>query len=100
MPIETLTSYQERMLERWSAAWLHSARDRTPADPRRYVCASNNRAESGRRRLPRMFLVCWACGATIIRMLGAQVGTGADGRHGHARGGRLTALLPCDPDAE
>src|SRR5678815_898340 len=49
MPIETLTSHQERMLERWSTAWLHSARDTTPADRRRAEQAIGGLCRAARR---------------------------------------------------
>ncbi len=50
MPIETLTLHQERMLERWSAAWLHSARDTTPADCRRAEQVARDGLRSSRER--------------------------------------------------
>ena len=55
MPIEAVTSHQERMLERWSAAWLRLARDTTPADRQRaeQAIAGFYRAA---RRLPPVFV--------------------------------------------
>ena len=55
MPNETLTSHQEKMFERWSAAWLHSTRDTTRADRRRVEQAIGGLYRAA-RRLPPVFV--------------------------------------------